>query len=202
MGPRSFIPTEEDREIADRIRLRRVAARIKQGDFAKRVGISPRTLNRYEKCQRAIPRQDLTRIEDLLGPLIPPKPGERRAVTPQYASPTTEVPNGEPMQWPITEKLSSQEWFLVETFRYCGIAQRERVMHLLFSMGGVSDMLRDSLIRNNEKVAPYKAAHATTMVPPPWLGDKHRPPWDVLVPGNAPPKRKKSARRKTKKSGQ
>lgn len=80
---RAFVPTETDKHRASQILLKREAAKLTQGDLAKRIGISTRTLMRYEKCQRAIPSHVVDNIERILGklnghePQPPPSGGPR-----------------------------------------------------------------------------------------------------------------------------
>lgn len=70
-GRRRFVPTARDHAIAKVIKEKREAKPLTQAELAKAVGISVRSLIRYEAAERPIAEQHLAKIEDVVGPCRP-----------------------------------------------------------------------------------------------------------------------------------
>jgi transcriptional regulator with XRE-family HTH domain len=64
-----FIPTDDDRRLAERIRAQREAMGLTQEQLAKRTGLHVVSLNRYEMVRRSPRGQDLLKLEHILGSL-------------------------------------------------------------------------------------------------------------------------------------
>jgi transcriptional regulator with XRE-family HTH domain len=68
---RPFVPTEGERRIAQLLKESRARRRLTQTEVAKRIGVTARTLVRYEKLERSIPTGHLLGLQEILGPLGP-----------------------------------------------------------------------------------------------------------------------------------